>query len=152
MKFNTYFLIASVIVALFTSNVSIAQTKGDEDAEMFNNARARDKQAIDEALNSWWTASMKNHEQRIQWWRQGKFGMFIHWGIYSLPAGEWKGRKVGGYAEHLMRKERITRSEYLQVARQFNPVKFNADQWVSNAFKAGMRYMIITAKHHDGFA
>jgi alpha-L-fucosidase len=131
---------------------SNAQTKGDEDAQMFNNAKARDKQAIDEAVNTWWTASMKNHEERIAWWRQGKFGMFMHWGIYSLPAGEWKGKKVGGYAEHLMRKERITRNEYLQVAHQFNPVKFNAEEWVKNAKNAGMRYMIITSKHHDGFA
>jgi alpha-L-fucosidase len=131
---------------------SNAQTKGDEDAQMFNNAKARDKQAIDEAVNTWWTASMRNHEERIAWWRQGKFGMFMHWGIYSLPAGEWKGKKVGGYAEHLMRKERITRNEYLQVAHKFNPVKFDAEEWVKNAKNAGMRYILITSKHHDGFA
>src|SRR4051812_24048794 len=138
--------LAAAAVLLLTITESHAQTKGDEDAQMFNVGKARDQQAIDEAVNGWWTASMKNHEERIQWWRQGKFGMFIHWGVYSLPAGEWKGKKVGGYAEHLMRKERIPRSEYLQVAHQFNPVKFNADEWVSNAYKAGMRYMIITAK------
>ncbi len=73
------------------------------------------RKAINEAVDGWWTASMKTHEQRIQWWREAKFGMFIHWGIYSLPGGEWKGKKVGGYAEHLMRKEKIPRKEYLRA-------------------------------------
>ena len=66
--------------------------------------------------------------------------------------GEWKGKKVSGYAEHLMRKERISKAGYLQLAHQFDPAKFNADEWVMNAKAAGMRYLIITAKHHDGFA
>src|SRR5688572_9791703 len=129
-----------------------AQTTGDEDKEMFNRAKQRDQLAIDDALNNWWTASMKTHDQRIKWWREAKFGMFIHWGIYSLPAGEWKGKKVSGYAEHLMRKEKISRNEYLDLAHQFNPVKFNAEEWILHAKKAGMKYFIITAKHHDGFA
>jgi len=131
---------------------SIAQTNGDEDKDMSNKGRQRDQQAIDEAINGWWTASMKNHDQRIQWWRTGKFGMFIHWGVYSQAGGEWRGKKVSGYAEHLMRKEKINRAEYLQLAHQFNPVKFNAEEWVQYAQKAGMHYLIITSKHHDGFA
>lgn len=138
--------------AFFSVIGTYSQTAGDEDANMFNKARARDQQAIDEALNGWWAASMKTHEQRIQWWREAKFGMFIHWGVYSLPGGEWRGKKVGGYAEHLMRKEKITRKDYLDLAHQFNPVQFNAEEWVLNARKAGMKYFIITAKHHDGFA
>jgi alpha-L-fucosidase len=119
---------------------------------MFNQSESRDKKAIDEAINSWYTASMKTHGQRIQWWRDAKFGMFVHWGIYSLPAGEWKGKKVSGYAEHLMRKEKISKKDYLEVAHQFNPVLFDADKWILDAKKAGMNYFIITAKHHDGFA
>ena len=129
-----------------------SQHTGDEDADMSNKGKQRDQQAIDDAINGWWTASMKNHEDRIHWWRDARFGMFIHWGVYSLPGGEWKGKKVGGYAEHLMRKEKISRSEYLELAHRFNPVQFNAEQWVKQAKAAGMRYMIITAKHHDGFA
>src|SRR5678815_2777765 len=78
--------------------------------------------------------------------------MFIHWGVYSQAGGEWKGKKVSGYAEHLMRKERISRTDYLQLAHQFDPEKFNAEEWVKNAKAAGMHYMIITSKHHDGFA
>ena len=140
-----------IILVVIVCN-AFAQTTGDEDKEMFNKAKQRDQQAIDEAKNSWWTASMKTHEERIAWWRDAKFGMFIHWGVYSLPGGEWKGKKVSGYAEHLMRKEKISRSEYLELAHQFNPVKFNAEEWILNAKKAGMKYFIITAKHHDGFA
>ncbi|MCD2425773.1 alpha-L-fucosidase [Niabella pedocola] len=129
-----------------------AQVTGDEDKDMYNKGQQRDQQTIDEAVNGWWTQSMKTHEARIAWWQQAKFGMFIHWGVYSLPGGEWKGQKVGGYAEHLMRVKKITRSEYLQLAHGFNPVLFNADEWARTARDAGMRYMIITAKHHDGFA
>ena len=128
-----------------------AQTTA-EDKAMLNKGKERDQKAIDEARQGWWTMSMRNHDQRIQWWHETKFGMFIHWGIYSLPGGEWKGKKVSGYAEHLMRKEKISRTEYLQLARIFNPVKFNADEWVRTAKQAGMKYMIITSKHHDGFA
>ncbi|MBU5819092.1 alpha-L-fucosidase, partial [Acinetobacter baumannii] len=75
-----------------------------------------------------------------------------HWGVYSQAGGEWKGQKVSGYAEHLMRKEKISRDEYLELAHHFNPVLFNADTWVRNAKEAGMNYLIITSKHHDGFA
>jgi alpha-L-fucosidase len=142
-----------IITGLLLITFSFARAqKGDEDASMLNNVKLRDQKAIDEAVNGWWTASMKTHEERVAWWREARFGMFVHWGVYSLPGGEWKGKKVSGYAEHLMRKERIPRSEYLELAHKFNPVKFNADEWISNAKKAGMRYFIITAKHHDGFA
>ena len=117
----------------------LAQVKGDEDADMLNQAKKRDQQAIDEAVNGWWTKSMKTADQRIEWWREARFGMFVHWGVYSLPAGEWKGKVVSGYAEHLMRKEKIFRADYLELAHQFNPVEFNADGWIKTARDAGMR-------------
>jgi alpha-L-fucosidase len=148
MKRKIYLLVALVA---FSTHL-VAQDKGDEDQQMLNTGKIRDQKQIDEALNGWYKESQKTHEQRIQWWRDAKFGMFIHWGVYSLPGGEWKGKKVTGYAEHLMRKEKITRSEYLALAHQFNPVKFNAEEWVKYAKAAGMHYLIITAKHHDGFA
>jgi alpha-L-fucosidase len=141
-----------ILICFFITLRAFSQASGDEDKEMFNRGKQRDKQAIDEALNGWWTASMKDHDERIQWWQQARFGMFIHWGIYSLPGGEWKGKKVEGYAEHLMRKEKITRADYLVLAHQFNPVLFDADAWARTAKEAGMKYMIITSKHHDGFA
>jgi alpha-L-fucosidase len=81
-----------------------------------------------------------------------KFGMFIHWGLYAIPAGEWKGKYVRGIGEWIMFRERIPVPEYEQLARQFNPLRFNADAWAQLAQDAGMKYMVITSKHHDGFA
>jgi len=153
-KRMSFFKRSLLLMLLFlASNVPAhAQAAGDEDKNMFNQTRARDQKAIDEARNGWWTQSMKTHDQRIQWWRDAKFGMFVHWGVYSNPAGEWKGKQVAGYAEHLMRKEKISRAEYMELAHQFNPEKFDAEEWILSAKKAGMNYFIITAKHHDGFA
>jgi alpha-L-fucosidase len=81
-----------------------------------------------------------------------KFGMFIHWGLYALPAGEWKGKYVRGIGEWIMFRERIPVKEYEALAKQFNPTKFNGDAWAQVAADAGMRYLVITSKHHDGFA
>ena len=81
-----------------------------------------------------------------------KFGMFIHWGLYALPAGEWKGKYVRGIGEWVQFREKIPVKEYEKLAEQFNPVKFNADEWSQLAEDAGMKYMVITSKHHDGFA
>ena len=81
-----------------------------------------------------------------------KFGMFIHWGLYAVPAGVWKGEYVRGIGEWIMYRKKIPVKEYEKLAEQFNPVKFNADEWSQLAQDAGMKYMVITAKHHDGFA
>lgn len=81
-----------------------------------------------------------------------KFGLFIHWGLYALPAGEWKGKYVRGIGEWIMFRERIPVAEYEKLATQFNPVKFSGDEWAQLAKDAGMRYLVITSKHHDGFA
>ena len=88
----------------------------------------------------------------LGWWREARFGMFIHWGLYAIPAGVWKGEPVEGIGEWIMFRRRIPRAEYEPLAKQFNPVKFDAKAWVDLAVQAGMRYLVITAKHHDGFA
>ena len=94
----------------------------------------------------------RGSEARLGWWREAKFGMFIHWGLYSLPAGEWKGQAYSGIGEWIMFKARIPVAEYEQLATRFNPVKFDAEAWAQLAQDAGMKYLVITAKHHDGFA
>ena len=90
-------------------------------------------------------------DPRLDWWRDAKFGMFIHWGLYAIPAGIWKGQEIPGIGEWIMYRARIPVAEYEQLAKQFNPVKFNAAEWVSLAKQAGQKYMVITSKHHDGF-
>jgi len=91
-------------------------------------------------------------DERMQWWRDARFGMFIHWGLYSIPAGEWKGKEYPQIGEWIMKNARIPVKEYEQLAKQFNPVKFNAHDFVMTAKNAGMKYITITSKHHDGFA
>lgn len=93
-------------------------------------------------------------EQRLEWFRQAKFGMFIHWGPYAKLAGAWHDERlpVGTNCEWIMQKFRIPREEYREAARQFNPVKFDAEVWADLAAATGMKYVVLTAKHHDGFA
>ena len=91
------------------------------------------------------------HDARMQWFREARFGMFIHWGLYSQAAGYWNGKPVDGMGEWLMNDVPIPDSQYAKLIPKFNPVKFNALDWVRTAKAAGMKYIVITTKHHDGF-
>ncbi len=88
-------------------------------------------------------------DARMRWWREARFGLFIHWGLYAIPAGEWQGNTEHG--EWIRHTAQIPLEQYEQLRHQFNPVKFDADRWVRLAKEAGMRYIVITTKHHDGF-
>jgi alpha-L-fucosidase len=91
-------------------------------------------------------------DPKMKWWKDAKFGMFIHWGIYSVPAGTYHGKQIPGIGEWIMNNAKIPVAEYKQFAKEFNPVKYNPEAWVKMAKDAGMKYIVITAKHHDGFA
>ncbi len=94
--------------------------------------------------------SKEAFDQRMQWFNDSQFGLFIHYGVYSNLAGEWKGEPVERYAEWIQRWGNITPDEYTPLAADFNPEQLDADLWVKTAKEAGMKYMVITTKHHEG--
>lgn len=91
-------------------------------------------------------------DARLHWFREARFGMFIHWGVYSVPAGVYDGKPIGGIGEWIMHQGKIPMDRYRAYAKEFNPVNYDADKWVRIAKNAGMKYIVITSKHHDGFA
>ncbi|MHC4416926.1 MAG: alpha-L-fucosidase [Planctomycetota bacterium] len=90
-------------------------------------------------------------DDRLDWWRAARFGMFIHWGLYAIPAGRWNGRAVPGVGEWIMYHGQIPVAEYEPLRERFDPARFDAGRWARMAKAAGMRYIVITTKHHDGF-
>lgn len=87
-----------------------------------------------------------------QWFKEAQFGMMIHFGLYSLLGGEWKGKRIDQIGEWSQSYFQIPNKEYHQLAKVFNPIYFNAEEWVRTAKNAGMKYFVITSKHHEGFA
>ena len=90
-----------------------------------------------------------DHDELMSWWHEARFGMFIHWGLYAIPAGTWNGKT--GYGEWIRHSARIPLEVYDTFPKHFNPMKFDAEHWVKIAKDAGMKYIVITSKHHDGF-
>ena len=97
-------------------------------------------------------AELKSREAAVEQWRDLKFGLFIHWGLYSIPGGEWDGKKITlGYSEQIQAHGKIPKEDYVALAKEFDPKKFNPDEIAKLAKDAGMKYVIMTTKHHDGF-
>jgi len=120
-------------------------------------AEAKTTSAADEGVtvemssaNSVVAETREQRDTRMAWWREAKFGLFIHWGVYAVPAGKYG--DVDTYGEWIMWNTKMSPTEYRGYAKKFNPVKYNPEQWVKIAKDAGMRYIVITSKHHDGFA
>ncbi len=91
-------------------------------------------------------------DDRMAWWREARFGMFIHWGVYAVPGGVYHGQEIAGASEWLMHHAKVPVAEYKHFAESFNLVAYDPEAWVRAAVEAGMGYIVITAKHHDGFA
>ncbi len=119
---------------------------------------AQKKDTISASTSYFQSITSEIKQDRLKWWQDARFGMFIHWGVFAVPAGVWKGVQVHGragipdYAEWLMYNKQIPCAEYQTLAKQFTASKFDPAAWVKLAKDAGMKYIVITAKHHDGFA
>ncbi len=105
--------------------------------------------AAEKQIDYFKTETPEQRAKRMEWFNEARFGLFIHWGVYSVPAGAWNGKT--NYGEWFMEETKMPVSQYEQFAAQFNPVKFDAKEWVRMAKDAGMKYIVITSKHHDGF-
>src|SRR4026207_1071499 len=91
------------------------------------------------------TETKAQRDQRMRWWREARFGMFIHWGLYAVPAGEFNGKRSERIGEWIMEWANIPRADYEKFTTQFNPVKFDAREWLRIAKDAGMKYIVITS-------
>ena len=127
-KIFTTILLACASLGVFNTPISAAET-GDSLAPI--------------------SETPAQHDARMKWWREARFGMFIHWGVYSVPAGEYKDQT--NFAEWFLEESHLPVSQYEKFAQEFNPTNFDANAWVSAARAAGVKYIVITSKHHDGF-
>src|SRR5688572_10364771 len=156
MRITPPILTISLILAILSGRASSAfaqQEQPEDNQGPPLRGSPRDVAAGRAALDEWWTNASYTRDHRLQWWRDARFGAFIHWGVYADPAGEFEGKRSGSYAEHIMRSNQIPLKVYQEkIVAKFNPSKYDADAWAQLFHDTGMRYVVITAKHHDGHA
>ena len=161
MKLQTS--LCALLVATAITQGAIAQKIAPDEAQKLldagneplkvGEAAARDAAAVADAKTGWYAEALKTRDQRLAWWREARFGCFVHWGAYSVLGGVWQDRPNPGYAEHIMRVNKIPVEVYKnEVAAKFHPDAYDAKSWVRQMKAAGMQYVILTSKHHDGFA
>jgi alpha-L-fucosidase len=141
-SFSKTCIVTASGIALGGAKPLLAQVEG-EHIDTSNAHRVRSIQDKE-------TAAQK--DARLKWFREARFGMFIHWGLYAIPAGRWDGKEVPSIGEWIMNRASIPVADYKALAPKFNPTQFSAEQIVGLAKSAGMKYIVITSKHHDGFA
>ena len=140
MKYSPIFALACFFL-LYTGNILLFNLLASTDDTIAFDSNAPKVELPPVPMNSGIRTDL-NSQQRVQWWRKARFGMFVHWGLYSIPGkGEW-----------VMWNDQINVSDYAKLADQFTASKFSGADWVEAAKNAGMKYMIVVAKHHDGFA
>jgi len=142
-KLNIVLVIAAALVAMTFSSRAQVMANGEPDTGDANDGKKLVQAGAPDA------------SKRMQWWSEARFGMFIHWGLYSQWGCHYPGTNgdlLNGSSEHMMRHLRIPLTNYAKIADIFSPTNFSADEWVGIARDAGMKYIVITTKHHDGFA
>ncbi|MEN6334896.1 MAG: alpha-L-fucosidase [Phycisphaerales bacterium] len=130
-----WLVIGATVVSLLIAMVILASCGGSTSTQIGKAAKA-------EPISQ---------DQRMEWWRDARFGLFVHFGVYAVPAGTYRGERIDGGGEWIMNQAKIPVAEYEKLAPKFDPVGFRADEWVRLAKNAGMKYIVITSKHHDGF-
>ena len=151
---HTLLTCTALLLALFAGSSFTGDAKSTTKSHDEEGIEGTDAPATSGPEMEWWRDSMKNRDARLVWWREARFGMFVHWGVWAPLGGKFHDQDNGGaYSEHVQRQLRIPIPVYLkEVASTFNPTNFDADAWIRAAKDAGMGYFVITAKHHDGFA
>jgi alpha-L-fucosidase len=132
-----------LLIAVFVSSSNAEEPAGVKQPQEAAAAKAIASPAVESHAAS---------QRRLQWFHEAKYGLFVHWGLWAIPAGEWKGRKTSTDPCFVSMEAGIPLQEYHALARQFNPTKFDAEAWARLAVDAGMKYIIYVAKHSDGFA